>query len=97
MDKMFNETGKKFPGQTGLHALPLGNRNGANNAFSTHMLVNGFKSVAELEDWQNYLNTQPAWGSFLASVRSTTTWQGTDLVQNVLIYDEAMDLKEFLD
>jgi hypothetical protein len=97
MDKMFDDLGKKFPGQTGLHALPIGNRNGANNSFSTHMLVNGFKSVAELEEWQTYLNTQPAWGAFLSSVRSTTTWQGTELVQNVLIYDDAMDLKEFLD
>jgi len=77
--------------------LPIGNRNGANNSFSTHMLVNGYKSVAEMEEWTNYMNTQPAWGAFLSSARSTTTWQGTELVENVLVYDDAMDLKKFLD
>jgi len=97
MDKMISEVGKKFPGQTALHALPIGNRNGANNSFSTHMLVNGYKSVAEMEEWTNYMNTQPAWGAFLSSARSTTTWQGTELVENVLVYDDAMDLKKFLD
>lgn len=97
MDKLMSEVGKNFPGQTALHALPIGNRNGANNSFSTHMLVNGYSSVAEMEEWTNYLNTQPAWAAFLASVRSSTTWQGTELVENVLVYDEAMDLKKFLD
>ena len=43
----------------------------------------------------NYLNTQPAWANFLGSVRSTVTWQGTDLVQNTAIYDGGMDVKAF--
>lgn len=95
MDTLIAATGDNYPGQTAVHALPIGNRNGANNAFSTHMLVNGYKSVAEMEEWMNYLNTQPAWANFLGSVRSTVTWQGTDLVQNAAIYDGGMDVKAF--
>tara|TARA_E500000331_G_C17089535_1_gene640454 strand:+ start:125 stop:868 length:744 start_codon:yes stop_codon:yes gene_type:complete len=97
MDALIAKTGKKFPGQTAIHALGIGNRNGANNSFSTHMLVNGYESVAEMEEWMNYLNTQPAWGEFLGAVRSSTTWQGSDLIQNAVIYDDNMDLEEFLD
>ena len=97
MDAMFAKTGKKFPGQTAIHSMGIGNRNGANNGFSTHMLVNGFESVAEMEEWMNYINTQPAWAEFLGAVRSSTTWQGTELLQNAVIYDDNMDLEEFLD
>jgi hypothetical protein len=97
MDALMAKTGKKFPGQTAIHAMRIGNRNGANNSFSTHMLVNGYESVAEMEAWMNYLDTQPAWGEFLGGVRSSTTWQGTDLIQNAVIYDDNMDLEEFLD
>jgi hypothetical protein len=50
-----------------------------------------------MEQWMNYMNTQPAWAEFLGTVRSSTTWQGTELVQNAVIYDDNMDLKEFLD
>ena len=60
MDKLMASTGKNFPGQTAIHAMGAGNRNGANNGFSTHMLVNGYESVAEMEQWMNYMNTQPA-------------------------------------
>ena len=97
MDALIAKTGKKFPGQTAIHAINIGNRNGANDSFSTHMLVNGYESVAEMEEWMAYLNTQPAWGEFLGAVRSSTTWQGTDLIQNAVIYDDNMDLEEFLD
>ena len=95
MDALTAATGDQFRGQSVLHSVSLGNRNGANNAFSTHMLVNGFESVAEMESWMNYLNTQPAWAKFLGSVRTTVTWQGTDLVQNTLIYDDGMDVEAF--
>lgn len=97
MDKLMASTGKNFPGQTAIHAMGAGNRNGANNGFSTHMLVNGYESVAEMEQWINYMNTQPAWAEFLSTVRSSTTWQGTELLQNAVVYDDNMDLKEFLD
>lgn len=97
MDKMMASTGKKFPGQTAIYSMGLGNRSGANNSFSTHMLVNGYESVAEMEQWMNYMNTQPAWAEFLGSVRSSTTWQGTELLQNAMIYDDNMDLEEFID
>ena len=60
------------------------------------MLVNGFESVGEMEEWTAYLNTQTAWAEFLGAVRSTTTWQGTDLIQNAVVYDKH-DLEEFLD
>jgi len=95
VDALIEATGDKFPGQTVVHSLPVGNRNGANNAFSTHMLVNGYKSVAEMEEWMNYLNTQPAWAKFLGSVRDTVTWQGTELIQNTMIYDDGMDVQAF--
>jgi len=97
IDALFAATGDEFSGQTAVHALTMGNRDGANNSFSTHMLVNGFESVGEMEQWIAYLNTQPAWAEFLGAVRSSTTWQGTDLIQNAVVYDDNMDLKQFLD
>ncbi|SVE40800.1 uncharacterized protein METZ01_LOCUS493654 [marine metagenome] len=38
------------------------------------------KDVAEMEAWTSYLNTQPSWGEYLASIRDVVTWQGTDLL-----------------
>lgn len=40
--------------------------------------------------------TPPAWAEFLGSMRSSTTWQGTVLLQSAVIYDD-MDIKEFID
>jgi len=96
MDKLFESVDREFPGQTAIHAIPFGSRNGANNAFSTHMLVNGYESVEELEEWTTYLNTQPALAEFFNSVRSTLTWQGTDLISNTVIYDDGMDVETFV-
>ena len=86
---------KDFPGQVALHSTPWGNRNGANNQFSTHLFAAGFKDVAEMEAWMNYANTQPAWAEYLTSVRDVVTWQGSELLQNAVIYDTALDLEEF--
>jgi len=86
---------RDFPGQVALHATPWGNRNGANNQFSTHLFAVGFKDVAEMEGWTNYANTQPAWAEYLTSLRDVVTWQGSELLQNAVIYDAALDLEEF--
>ena len=53
------------------------------------------KDVAEMEAWTSYLNTQPSWGEYLTSVRDVVTWQGTELLQNAVIYDAALDLEGF--
>ena len=43
----------------------------------------------------NYMNAQPAWAEFLGSLRNTTTWQGTELIQNTKIYDGGRNVKSF--
>ena len=95
-DKLMAATGDKFPGQIGLHGLQIGTRTGANNDYSTHMMAVGYESVAEMEDWMTYMNTQPAWAEFLGSLRGSVVWQGTSLVENTLVYDAALDLETFL-
>jgi hypothetical protein len=94
-DKLSAATRDDFPGQVVLHSIPVGSRGGANNDYSTHMLVAGYESVAEMEAWSNNMNAQPAWAEYLGSLRSTVTWQGTDLIQNTVIYDDGMDVKSF--
>ena len=59
------------------------------------MFVVGYESVAEMEEWISYLNTQPAWAEYLSSLRDSTVWQGSDLIQNAVIYDNGMDVKSF--
>ena len=92
---MADPAAEKFPGQVALHATSLGNRSGANNQISTHLFAVGYKDVAEMEAWTSYLNTQPSWGEYLASIRDVVTWQGTELLQNAVIYDAALDLEGF--
>ena len=94
-DMLSKKFGDKFPGQVVLHALSAGTRNGANGDYSTHMFVVGYKSVAEMETWLSYLNAQPEWAQYLSSLRDSTTWQGSDLIQNTVIYDNGMDVKSF--
>ena len=48
-----------------------------------------------MEEWMNYLITQPACAKFLESVQDTVTWQGTELIQNTMIYDDGMDVQAF--
>lgn len=85
-----------FPGQVGLSQTAIGNRLGANGAYSTHVFTVGFESVKEMEDWGSYLNTQPAWGEYLQTVNSVATFMGTELVTNAAVYDAKMDLETFL-
>ena len=94
-DMLSEKFGDKFPGQVVLHSLAAGTRNGANGDYSTHMFVVGYESVAEMEEWISYLNTQPAWAEYLSSLRDSTVWQGSDLIQNSKIYDNGMDVKSF--
>ena len=49
-----------------------------------------------MENWGNYLNTQPAWGEYLQSLNGVVTPMGTELVTNAAIYDSQMDLETFL-
>jgi hypothetical protein len=94
-DMLSEKLGDKFPGQVVLHGLAAGTRNGANGDYSTHMFVIGYKSVAEMEEWVGYLNAQPEWAEYLSSLRDSTVWQGSDLIQNAVIYDNGMDVKSF--
>mgnify|MGYP003316744700 FL=1 len=48
-----------------------------------------------MEEWMSYLNAQPEWAEYLSSLRDSTVWQGSDLIQNAVIYDNGMDVKSF--
>ena len=85
-----------FPGQVGLSQTGFGTRLGANGATATHVFTVGFESIEEMENWGNYLNTQPAWGEYLQSLNGVVTPMGTELVTNAAIYDSQMDLETFL-
>ena len=85
-----------FPGQVGLSQTAIGNRLGANGAYTTHVFTVGFESVEEMEKWGNYLNTQPAWGEYLQAMSTIATFMGTELVTNAAVYDAKMDLETFL-
>ena len=85
-----------FPGQVGLSLTGIGNRLGANGAYSTHVFTVGFESVKEMEDWGNYLNTQPAWAEYLQTMSGFADFMGTELVTNAVVYDAKMDLETFL-
>jgi hypothetical protein len=94
-DKLDKAMSDKFPGQVILHAISIGNRTGRNNDYSTHMFIVGYKSVKEMESWTNYMNMQPAWAEYLNSLRDVVTWQGSELIQNTVIYDNGMDVESF--
>ena len=85
-----------FPGQVGLSQTAIGNRLGANGAYTSHVFTVGFESVEEMENWGNYLNTQPAWGEYLQAMSTIATFMGTELVTNAAVYDAKMDLETFL-
>lgn len=85
-----------FPGQVGLSQTAIGNRLGANGAYSTHVFTVGFETVKEMEDWGNYLNTQPAWAEYLQTMSGFADFMGTELVTNAAVYDAKMDLETFL-
>jgi hypothetical protein len=93
---MGSSLGEKFPGQVAIHATPFGNRNGANNQFSTHMIVSGYESVAELEKWLETQNSDPMWAKTLSAVRDVVIWQGSELTENSLIFDASLDLETYL-
>ena len=40
------------------------------------------------------MNMQPAWAEFLNSLRDVVT-QGSELIQNTVIYDNGMDVESF--
>lgn len=86
----------EFPGQVGLSQTAIGNRMGADGAYSTHVFTVGFESIKEMEDWGNYLNTQPAWAEYLRTMSGIATFMGTELVTSAARYDAEMDLEAFL-
>jgi hypothetical protein len=49
-----------------------------------------------MEDWSNYLNSQPAWAEYLQTMSGFATFMGTELVTNAAVYDAEMDLETFL-
>ena len=85
-----------FPGQVGLSQTAIGNRLGANGAYTTHVFTVGFESAEEMENWGNYLNTQPAWAEYLQTMNRFVTFMGTELVTNAAVYDAKMDIETFL-
>ena len=79
-----------FPGQFGLSAVAFGADE------TTHLLTVGYKSIAELEAWEDQIATNKAVLRFQKNLDGMVKWTGSRLLFNARVYDSASDLEQFV-
>ena len=80
----------QFPSQFGLSAVAFGQDD------VTHLLTVGYKSIEELESWEDQAGSNGGVRKFLKSMDKIAEWKGNDLLFNAKVYDSALTIEEFL-
>ena len=88
--KMDKGTKDDFPGQYGLSAVAFG------SGEVTHLLTVGYKSMAELESWEDQVASNKAVQNFLKTMDKMVEWKGSKVLTNSRVYDTASDLEQFV-
>ena len=63
---------------------------------TTHLLTVGYKSIAELEAWEDQIATNKAVLRFQKTLDGMVKWTGSRLLFNARVYDSASDLEQFV-
>lgn len=79
-----------FPGQYGLSAVAYGSDD------VTHLLTVGYKSMAELESWEDQVSANKSVQDFLKTMDKMVEWKGSKVLHNSRVYDTASDLEQFV-
>jgi len=89
-ERVDEETRGDFPGQFGLSSVAFGADE------TTHLLTVGYKSIAELEAWEDQISTNKAVLRFQKTLDGMVKWTGSRLLFNARVYDSASDLEQFV-
>lgn len=84
---MSSDTGKKFPGQLHMFATVAGSP-------SSHSIVIGYKSQAEMEEWGEQSNGSVALANLLHSLQQVSEYHGANITSEVAAWGE--DLEDVL-
>ncbi len=82
---MQSATGKKLPGQVHLTAVVAGGISPV-----SHGIVVGYESQAEMEKWNESIATNPEWLAFLAELRLSSNFLGSDLSRTIKAWGQPM-------
>ena len=80
----------QFPGQFGLSAVAFGQDD------VTHLLSVGYKSIEEMESWEDQVASNYGTQKFLKTLSKFAEWKGNDLLFNAVVYDDAQTKEDFL-
>ena len=80
----------EFPSQFGLSSVAFGQDD------VTHLLTVGYRSIEELESWEDQTGSNDGVQRFLKSMDKIAEWKGNDLLFNARVYDSALTIEEFL-
>ena len=89
-EKMDKGIKDDFPGQYGLSAVAFG------SGEVTHLLTVGYKSMAELESWEDQVASNKPVQDFLKTMDKMVEWKGSKVLTNSRVYDTASDLEQFV-
>jgi hypothetical protein len=80
---MASPGGKKFPGQMYLLSMDAG---GVSTPDVTGMVSAGFASLAEMETFNDGLNNDPDFATFIAAMEKASTHVGASVAQTLKVW-----------
>jgi len=89
-EQVDNDIEGQFPGQFGLSAVAFGQDD------VTHLLSVGYKSIEEMESWEDQVASNYGTQKFLKTLSKFAEWKGNDLLFNAVVYDDAQTKEDFL-
>ena len=89
-EQVDNDIEGQFPGQFGLSAVAFGQDD------VTHLLSVGYKSIEEMESWEDQVASNYGTQKFLKTLSKFAEWKGNDLLFNAIVYDDAQTKEDFL-
>jgi len=84
---------KQFPGQVWLNATAFGGD--MIHGHTTHMFAVGYRSMEEMENWNDEHRSSAEFATFMGSLSDKVTWLNNELVFNALIFDQQTSLESF--
>ena len=82
---LLTDTGKRFPGQVHVVATVA-----AGDSSTTHSIIVGYESMAEMETWNESLAGNSEWAAYLAQVERSADLQGSNLSQTLGAWGRSM-------
>ena len=89
-EQVEKDTAGVFPSQFGLSSVAFGQDD------VTHLLTVGYRSIEELESWEDQTASNKGVQKFLKSLDKLVEWKGNDLLFNAIVYDDAQTKEDFL-